>query len=97
MQRVIEASLIKWKRSLYGPPLGKAALLVVEDINCAACDDSGCNMASELLRQWIDMGGWYDLDDLNFSKVLSFFILYFKEVGDSLHERLLNHHQEHYF
>lgn len=85
VQKVIESCLIKWRRHLYGPPLHKTALLAVEDINCAICDDSGCNEPSELLRQWIDMGGWYDLDDLSFSRVISSLYLNLKYLSPYVH------------
>jgi dynein heavy chain len=60
VQEVIEAGLEKRSKNKLGPPSGKRLVLLVDDLNMPKKDTFGSQPPLELLRQWIDYGGWYD-------------------------------------
>lgn len=89
-----EAFLLKRRTAVLGPPVGKTAVLLLDDLNSAGRDMFGTQPAVELLRQWCAAGGWHDESNGTFKSVVDAQLLgcvttsgYQKGVGD----RFLQH------
>jgi len=51
------------KRGNWGPRVGMRSVVFVDDLNMPNPEDSGAMPPVEILRQWMDQGGWYDRKD----------------------------------
>lgn len=63
VQRMIECKLEKRGRKVYyGPSHGKHGVVFIDDLNLPQKDQFEAQPPIELLRQWMDYGGWYEIE-----------------------------------
>lgn len=53
----------KKKRGYYGPKMNKKGVIFVDDLNMPQKGKYGAQPPIELLRQYMDYGGWYNVED----------------------------------
>eukprot|EP00002_Diphylleia_rotans_P012132 TRINITY_DN2375_c0_g1_i1.p1 TRINITY_DN2375_c0_g1~~TRINITY_DN2375_c0_g1_i1.p1 ORF type:complete len:4335 (+),score=913.34 TRINITY_DN2375_c0_g1_i1:198-13202(+) len=94
-QDMLEARLERRKKGLLGPPAGKKMALFVDDLNMPMPEKYGAQPPLELLRQYLDHGGWYDRKTTSFCDIIDIQVLgAMGMVGGGRHEisaRLLRH------
>lgn len=64
VQKLIESKVCSRRRKgYYGPEEGKRFIVIfIDDLNMPAKEKFGAQPPIELLRQWMDHGGFYDLE-----------------------------------
>eukprot|EP00931_Biecheleriopsis_adriatica_P059471 TRINITY_DN3558_c0_g2_i1.p1 TRINITY_DN3558_c0_g2~~TRINITY_DN3558_c0_g2_i1.p1 ORF type:complete len:4446 (+),score=1220.06 TRINITY_DN3558_c0_g2_i1:273-13340(+) len=86
-QDLIDAKLDRRRKGVYGPPLGKLCVLMVDDLNMPNKETYGAQPPIEILRQMIDSkaypetGGWYERKDVThpFRSIID--VLFFAAMG----------------
>ena len=99
-QEIIEKKLQKSYRK-FSPHGGKKGVIFVDDLNMPQKEKYGAQPPIELLRQWMDFGGWYDLlsDTKDFVNVIDIsFLASMGSIasGRTVTSRYLRHFLIHY-
>lgn len=72
LQKLIDSSCEKRRKGYYGPPINKRLMVFIDDANLPQLEEYGAQPPIELLRQFLDHGGWYNhsKDGIEFRHVL---------------------------
>lgn len=68
-QQQFEMRLERRRKGVYGPSQDFKFIFFVDDLMMPQQDPYGQHLSNELMRQWFDYQGWYDLRTLEFKKV----------------------------
>jgi len=60
-QDIIESKLDKRCKGVYGPPIGKKCITFINDLNVPNKETYGVQPPIEILRQYMDHSGWFEL------------------------------------
>merc|ERR1719399_1300986 len=70
LQDNLDSRMEKRRRGVFGPPAGKQIAIFIDDLNMPQKEFYGAQPPIELVRQWMDHGGWYNRKELVFNQVI---------------------------
>jgi len=70
VQDLLDSKFEKRRRGVYGPPAGKYNVIFVDDLNMPRKEYYGAQPPIELIRQWMDYGGWYNRKELKMQSII---------------------------
>ncbi|GBG29412.1 Dynein heavy chain 7, axonemal [Hondaea fermentalgiana] len=70
LQDIVDGRMDRRRKGVFGPALGKKYMLFVDDLNMPVVEEYGAQPPIELLRQFVDNGGWYDLKEKSFRNII---------------------------
>ena len=76
VQRNFMSKVDRRKRGVFGPKsIGQKGIWFIDDLNLPTPDTYGFQPALELLRQYIELGGWYDMEELKMISIIEFCLI----------------------
>lgn len=93
VQSSIEGKLEKQAKGVYAPPRGLPGVVFVDDMGTASRNSSTNTGPTELLRQWIENGGWYEAEEAIFRSLRGLQLMgcFTTGLAGQLSTRLLRH------
>jgi dynein heavy chain len=70
VQDIVDGKLNRRRTGYFGPRVGFKAVVFVDDLNMPKTEFYGAQPPIEILRQFLDQGGWYDRKDQTFRNLL---------------------------
>jgi dynein heavy chain, axonemal len=74
-QKRVESKLERHRKGILAPVLGRHLIVIAEDVHMASQDVQGVHPSLELLRQWFDYSGWFDMKFSDFRKLENLFYI----------------------
>ncbi|MCQ2815651.1 MAG: hypothetical protein MJ252_00145 [archaeon] len=70
LQKLVETNFEKRNNKLY-PPSNKKSFCYIDDLNLPKKDEFGCQTIVEMIRQYMELEGWYSVEKLTFVNIKS--------------------------